>query len=163
MKIIFLDVDGVLNHHALYEARRKREPYPRSEAAEHAAWIDPACVARVQALCDRTGAAIVISSAWREIVGLPATVVALRHHGLTADVVGCTPPEGEVHRGRTEGRARWAEIRAWLDTHAMVDRFVVLDDAADSTPAEVYVRTDIAVGLTDADVERAVAILTRVA
>lgn len=157
--VVFLDVDGVLNHHDLYAARRKREAYPRTDDEEHAAWIDPACVRRVQALCDRTGAAIVVSSSWREIIGLDATVRALRHHGLTADVVGQTPTESEVGKLIVLAMSRWQEIRAWLDTHAMVDRFVVLDDAADSTPAEVYVKTDIAVGITDADTERAVAIL----
>lgn len=152
--VVFLDIDGVVNHHTLYAERQAR-----GDASDETTWIDPACVARVQAVCDRTGAAIVISSSWREIIGVPATVAALRHHGLMADVAGSTPTEREVHGPLAFGRTRWAEIRAWLDAHTEVTRFVVLDDAADSTPAEVYVHTDIAVGITDADVERAVAIL----
>lgn len=154
--VVFLDVDGVLNHHTLYAALKGAD-----RRHEHAAWMDPACVARVQSLCDRTGAAIVVSSSWREIIGLPATVEALRANGLTADVIGCTPTEHEVGRFVVLAMSRWQEIRAWLDAHAMVDRFVVLDDAADSTPAAVYVHTNITVGITDADVERAVAILSR--
>ena len=161
--IVFLDIDGVVNHHILYDARRHRAEGARTDAQEHAAWIDPACVARVQALCDRTGAAVVVSSSWREIVGLPATVAALRHHGFTTDVLGGTPTEAAVGARIVLALSRWQEIRAWLDEHPEVDRFVVLDDAADSTPAEVYVKTDIAVGIADADVERAVSILTRAA
>lgn len=153
--IVFLDVDGVLNHHTLYASLKGAD-----RRHEHAAWMDPACVARVQSICDRTGAAIVVSSSWREIIGLDATVAALRANGLTADVIGQTPTESAVGRFIVLAMSRWQEIRAWLDTHAMVDRYVVIDDAADSTPAEVYVRADIAHGLTDADVERAVAILT---
>ena len=150
--VVFLDVDGVVNHWALYAARENDPAYANGADTE---WVDPVCVARVQVICDRTGAAIVISSSWRLIVGLDRTTAALRAHGLTADVVGETPEH--AHRELRYRRA--AEIRAWLAEHALVDRWCVLDDEPVEIGDDHFVRTNVAVGLTDADVERAVAIL----
>ena len=144
--VVFLDVDGVVNHDAWSR--------PRGEEWE---LIDPACVARVERLCRATGAAVVISSAWREVVGLARTVAALRANGLTVDVVGETPV---ITRAFYAESPRGDEVRAWLSTRAMVDRWVVLDDNHVDVDPGRFVLTNPAVGLTDADVERAVAILS---
>lgn len=134
----------------------RRETWPTD-----ADLIDPVCVARLQRLCDRTGAAIVISSAWRVLVGRRRSIAALRHHGLTADVLGGTPIIEGLHHGHpvvtAAGRAQ--EIHAWLYVNAMTDRWVVLDDNHINVDPARFVRTDAEVGLTDADVDRAIAIL----
>lgn len=157
--IVFCDFDGVVRHGA----------WDRRRLAAKIAWptdadfIDPACVARLQRICDRTGAAIVISSAWRVLRGRTRSTAALRHHGLTADVLGGTPIiEGTYHGAAVmtaSGRAQ--EIHAWLYVNSMVDRWAVLDDNHVDVDPSRFVRTNYAVGLTDADVERAIAILTR--
>lgn len=155
--VCFTDFDGVLNHHEWHRQRlAAQNPWPTD-----ADLIDPACVARLQRLCDLTGAAVVISSAWRAIVGRRRSIAALRHHGFTADVIGGTPILEGVCRGgavmTAPGRAQ--EIHAWLYVNALVDRWVVLDDNhVDVDPAR-FVRTHADVGLTDALVDRAVAIL----
>lgn len=117
--ILFADFDGVLNHN---EWTRRRIAN-RNMNPTDADLIDPACVARLQRICDRTGAAIVISSAWRAIVGRGRSIAALRHRGLTADVLGGTPIiEGTYHGAAVmtaSGRAQ--EIHAWLYVNAMVD------------------------------------------
>lgn len=157
--ILFADFDGVLNH----EGWTRRRIASRNMNPTDADLIDPSCVARLQRICDRTGAAIVISSAWRALVGRTRSTAALRHHGLTADVLGGTPIiEGTYHGAAVmtaSGRAQ--EIHAWLYVNALIDRWAVLDDNhVDVDPAR-FVRTNPAIGITDADVERAIAILTR--
>ena len=157
--IVFLDFDGVLNHDEWTRKRRARqEPWPTD-----ADLIDPACVARLQRLVDNTGAAIVISSAWRAIVGRTRSAAALRQRGLIADVLGGTPIfDGTQHGSAvmtSDGRAQ--EIHAWLYGNALVTRWVVLDDNHVEVDRRRFVRTDPAVGLTDADVDRAIAILRR--
>ncbi len=163
MRVVFLDIDGVLNHQQLYDANLARgTPTPPD------GWIDRACVTRLNELCARTGANVVISSSWRTyasipgqpVGGLAGTVGVLRACGLTAEVIGATPDHTtEAQRAKQERAARWPEIRAWLDAHPEVERFVVIDDCEVTAPADRFVQTSLAVGLTDNDCERARAAL----
>ena len=88
----------------------------------------------------------------------------LRDAGLTAPVLGATPeanplPLEDDQRVR---KGRGYEIRAWLRRHPRVKRYVVLDDLKLlRVPWSRFVRTDLAVGLTDADCAKARAILAR--
>lgn len=165
--VVFLDVDGVLNHQRLYDARKASgQPWPLASD-----WIDRECVARVQRLCASANACLVISSSWRTYASIPGASVGHWHGvtevlwtcGLIADVVGATIDHRTPEMVAAYQHApRWPEIREWLDAHPGVDRWVVVDDCEmpGIDPAR-FVRTDIAMGLTDADVERAVAILQR--
>lgn len=156
--LLFLDVDGVLNHEALYATNAARLPVPTPPVG----WLDRACVARINALCERTGAQVVISSGWRRYLGVAGALTTLRAGGLTAKVLGATPvidvlPHDHPDAARLH---RWGEIRAWLDAHPEVTRWVVIDDVElAGVPAGRQVRTDIAVGITDADCDRAAAAL----
>lgn len=60
MKIIFLDIDGVLNNFQVCERQRKYIEDPMCE-------IDPVRVLMVKHLCEETGARIVISSSWQQL------------------------------------------------------------------------------------------------
>lgn len=156
IKVLFLDIDGVLNHDAQREAR-KRVPIEHRVEGD---WIDPVCVARVQAICDRTGAVIVLSSSWREMVGFDRTLKVLRAKGLTAEVIGQTPTSVPAGKWLVVALTRWQEIQAWLEAHPEVIQYAVLDDDAEGTPEDVYVYTKFSEGITDAHVERAVDLLT---
>lgn len=160
--VIFLDIDGVLNHTVLYAENALRGPTPP------VGWIDRACVARLDALCARTGAAVVISSGWRTYESIPgatqggwrgATEV-LRAAGLRAEVIGATPDSTRQVGGLSMADDRGLEILSWLCEHPEVERWVVLDDCDMGVDPGRFVRTSIAVGLTDADCERAVKILS---
>lgn len=153
--VIFLDVDGVLNHPGVYAECAKRPGQTRPVE-----WLDRTCIARVSALCERTGAVVVISSGWRRYLGAEGAAAVLREGGLTAPVLGATPeaPFAEIP-GAVEPM-RWGEIRQWLASRLDVTRWVVIDDLAlEGVPAERFVRTDGAVGITEADCERAAAAL----
>lgn len=156
--VVFADLDGVGNTEA-WRAERKRMAKRASPWLGDASWLDHALVARLDRICLATGAAVVISSQWRVSTGMPRTVAALRATGLTADIVGATPviqaPLGAFERTSMRG----AEIMAWLAVHALVEKWVVLDDNHVDVDPERFVRTQGDVGLTDALVDRAVAIL----
>jgi hypothetical protein len=153
------------NHQPLYD-----ENLARGTPTPPEGWIDRDCIARINSLCERTGARIVISSSWRTyetirgqpVGGLVGTVAVLRACGLTAEVIGATPDHATPEqRERHERADRWPEIHAWLREHSEVGAWVVLDDSElPGVPAAAFVRTDIAVGITDADVERAVSVLS---
>lgn len=129
MKVIFLDVDGVLTY----------EAYKNKETAN----IDLEKVALLKEICDRTGASIVISSSWR---GIPdyvpdcyyILVSILKVNGIR--VLGNIPHLNSSNQNcrlsftldeldlmeEEEGTA--AEVREWLEEHPEVSHFVILDD-----------------------------------
>lgn len=165
MKIIFLDMDGVLNHHDFL-----------FDVGKHAdsGWsymIDPEAVARLDRIVRATGAKVVLSSSWRysfaSAEGLANLEGMLRDKGFSGTIIDRTPLSSELHDDvlygmitpKTEYTRRNFEVAAWLRKY-QVDAFVILDDEGDwpSFPKE-FVKTSWATGLLDEHVEKAIAIL----
>ncbi len=166
MKVVFLDIDGVLNTDST--------PCPPYEEQRILIPVEAPCIARLNRLLGETGAKVVISSSWRKVVSYDQLIPALAAHGVVADVIGETPdlvndaPWLEAWRQREgapivyERIARGMEIAEWLRRNAQLNvaSFVILDDVADMwTLKDRLVLTDSLVGLDDPDVERAKCIL----
>lgn len=123
--VIFLDIDGVLACDRQFFTNRRRLHSRNPEAADLGVpyLFDPGCVARLNQLVERTGAAIVLTSDWRlrwDLAGM-ARVFAL--NGVSrapADATG-----EEYLPGLEECRA--AEIYGYVDEHALA-RWVAIDD-----------------------------------
>jgi len=145
MRVIFLDIDGVLNYPDCFDPGR--------------AWIDPGCIARLNLLVQRSKAVLAITSTWRGLVHSgKMTLDGLRwllgSHGLEATIEGITGPDAQTpDRGQ--------QILRWLQEHPRVEAFVILDDDTVTIDglAHHVVRIDDASGLTDEDIDRASAIL----
>ena len=115
MKVIFLDIDGVLN---CVETKEKCKAY---------VGIDDKMVSWLKRIVEATGAQIVLSSSWKhdwEPINKEAQNEfgfyvdrALKKHSLTA--IDKTYESNSEHRG--EG------IIQWVRTHE-VDSFIILDD-----------------------------------
>lgn len=158
MRVVFLDIDGVLCTWASMQLAR-RDPRP-SQARFCRSSVD-----NLNRITDRTGAVIVLSSAWR--CRCPSMSIALGSHialeGVTAPVIGQTPrlkdEGGRVYRGN--------EIQAWLDDTGFrepVESFVILDDDSDMVHLSdrlVHVVNGMGTGLLPRHVEEAVAVLER--
>ena len=152
MRVIFLDIDGVLN---------------RTTNATHIR-LDDDLVERLRGLVAETSAVLVLSTFWRHFQEY--ITYALHRHGIDAQaVVGRTPGTSHASAlsadsadaGNSVNRA--TEIRTWLAAHPDVTHFVILDDresASDAGLAPYFVRTDAALGLTQSDVGRCREILT---
>ena len=168
MKIVFLDIDGVLNHAATRHAvsPTDTEPLPIP--------IAPECMARLNRLIAETGAKIVISSSWRTFAGWQDLGPALVRHGLVAEVIGETPDlpnnatwlaNWEASKGAAfafDHLERGWEIAEWLAAHPEVTAFVILDDCSDMDVLKPWlVLTHPCDGLDDPDVERAKWLLER--
>jgi hypothetical protein len=152
-RVIFLDIDGVLNSRAWWRRRPSKEHRPHNE-------LDPEAVARVQRLVDETGASIVISSTWRLLYKRLVLQSLLSAKGLRTRISGVTPALRSGPRG--------LEIQRWLDTANLMPEahrpqsIVILDDDSDMEHlAPWHVKTHIDRGLTDWEVERAKEVLTR--
>ena len=157
-KIIFLDIDGVLNSERSFVggAYREREYHDhfKDGTVDDPYWlkitrctIDPiACdlVNRVLRECD---AYIVMSSTHRQhfpddgrkLENLQNYLAALGVDGHR--LIGWTP---------RLGTPRGIEIKYWLDKNPGWERFVIVDDDSDMLPEqmEYFVKTDNAIGVT---------------
>lgn len=149
MKVIFLDIDGVLNCELWQMASEDWEEDIKND-------VPPVSVAAVMCLNEiikRTGASVVISSTWRNLTTREKLVGKLESCGFKGAVIGQTPGRGG-HRG--------SEIRCWLIDHPEVTHFVILDDDSDMEPFFAhFVKTQYETGLLDTHVDQAVAILER--
>lgn len=130
MKIIFLDIDGVLNHHAFYERRHKEREqgikveYPYSE-------IDPLSVKNLNTLISETDAKVVISSTWRHS-GLDYCKDVLEFHGFKGDIIDITPCLRSEHCVRGNEILKWIKDNEHLvGKHYKFTEYVILDDDSD--------------------------------
>jgi len=127
---------------------------------EPTAW--PPCIKELNRITDKTGAKIVVSSAWRA-AGYEAVRDDLKRWGATAEVIDITPC-GFVH-SRTYGKdapLRGEEIQQWLDANPDVKSFVIFDDDNDMAHLRPYlVLTPMSTGITRELADRAIRILER--
>lgn len=145
MKVIFLDIDGVLN--------KNGRKMPEGTDA-----LDDDLVKLLRGLVKSSGAYWVLSSTWRLIFGASRTIAALQRHGW--------PEAKETFLGETphlRPETRGAEITAWLSRHPDVEEYVILDDMPEVIEGHSYerhvVRTIGTVGLTIRQCQKAYQLL----
>ena len=162
-KIIFLDIDGVLNVYC--EERDEFGCTFHKHFEDNLRWI-----------IEETGAKIVISSTWR-MSGLSEMQRMWKHRNLVGEVIDITPTEVDVvERGTCEFYDqvdRGFEIQQWINDNKVVC-YCIIDDDNDMLPSQKnnFVRTannrdhsdcvDIGYGLTRKCSERVVEILNKV-
>ena len=156
MKVIFLDIDGVLNSEDYYTAHM-------DDMMENP--VDRQCIERLRRIVAATGARIVLSSSWRggwsrepeQMDELCQRLVeTLAEYDLEIYDKTCVLKNGD----------RAKEIRLWIkNAPEKVESFVIIDDNDFQWKKyhlrKKWVETDFSNGgLLDAHVEKAVKILT---
>lgn len=157
MPLLFLDIDGVLNSAAFFDAksrnqwkkalalRKSHEDYDRF----HLEMIDSLAVVHLSEVYDQTKCNIVISSSWR--AGDHYSVIErwLIEQGFTGPkgtVIGSTPmysncPE-DCPGSKNEDSQRYCnrghQIQAWLDNHPTAQKFGIIDDGNDMAHLNKY-------------------------
>lgn len=151
MKILFLDVDGVLNS-LLFFRTRPRSDYLSDDR------LDLQAIERLNRITDETGAKIVVSSTWRLPYvwnnQLAMLIVALQKTGIKGEIIGMTPDHQTQY-------GRGGEIQDWMNNCGLqIDSFVILDDDSDMDHLTNHlVQTKFVDGLQDNHVEAAIKIL----
>lgn len=131
-RVLFLDVDGVLN--------------TRPGALD----VDKLNLLRHLVIV--SGASVVVSSSWRTVPEQYERLIdALA--GVEIMPIGCTPDltikKGELHLSKD----RWQEIEGWLQENLHVDQCVILDDLPSMGPLSAYhIKTFPEFGLTHLDI-----------
>lgn len=152
-KIIFADVDGVLN---TWTSQR------RLECCCEFSFVDTCKVLRLREIVERTGAQIVLSSSWRagdHPKALWLETEALRE--LRREFIRLRCPLWVDSTPILEKSPRQEEIYAWLLLHPEVDNFVILDDVGEELTfyKDHLVLTDPRVGLNKERMEQAIKML----
>jgi predicted transcriptional regulator len=170
MKILFLDIDGVLNSDSWYKTEKWKLLYKKYGVDQ--ADFDPKLVQKLNLIVQSTDCEIVISSAWRLTFSIEEIKNFLTNSGfLYRDKMFDKTPSlmykkyssnkiyNEINP-RIEGRG--SEIDAWLREHKEIESFVIVDDNSDMKPhMDKLVKTSIRHGLQDKDVEQIIKILEK--
>jgi len=147
MKIIFLDIDGVLNTWG-----HKNATYLKCNSH-----IEPELIRNLEKIIEKTNSHIVISSSWHWEAKELLKENGFKYIDLIIDV---TP---------REQRWRGEQIRQWLKNSSFIDNYVVIDDESfdicgeycNAIPKDKVVQTDYKKGLTIKKVMEVVNKLTK--
>ena len=175
MKVLFLDIDGVLNSENWFGYRLyciKNNMFnevinfvnTNDERIKYKlSMIDDRAIANLNRIIEETGCKVVLSSSWRSCVEAENTLTEylLKLKGFKYEFYDVTPRlwfnDFSIRRGE--------EIKFWLDKESEkheIESFVILDDDySDILPEQMnnFIHIDGQVGLTDRDVFTAIEIL----
>lgn len=144
-RVIFLDVDGVLNNGAW-----AMEMFKQGVRVYHDDILYEPSLAQLRRIVDETGAVIVVSSAWRQVPS------AYEHLKAWLEKFGM-----EVHdKTPYVGGVRGDDITAWFNRHPGEYSYVILDDDDDMDGhMEHLVQTEFDVGLTEEKADECIRLL----
>jgi hypothetical protein len=128
MKVMFLDIDGVLNSvdtAVAFHSLKTEIDYRINEQR-----LDPVSIGLLKALCDKTDAKIVISSTWRMGRTLQDFINIFASYGWKDFPVIDKTPIG-YHLFEIGSRTRGHEIQHWLSEHPEVTKYLIIDDDSD--------------------------------
>jgi HAD domain in Swiss Army Knife RNA repair proteins len=157
MRIVFLDMDGVVNSARHFEVDSKTayrkakgtakvKPIYGSSQRNFINMIFPDTVDLLNEIYEKTECKFVLSSSWRQAWSVEKVQEMLEYHGFIGKLIDRTPDNignevrerlGDVEHANHRGH----EIQAWLDAdenkewgaipHVPVKSFVILDDGSD--------------------------------
>ena len=162
MKIIFLDIDGVMNS----ELWNKDNEMKISKGK----FIDSEKVRLLSRIINATKAKIVLHSGWRfwfndNIMPLRKEaeylVEVLKSYNL--NIYDKTPDltTVEIRKSKKFSLVKAQEILLWLDQHDNIEKYVILDDLdLNNNGIEMFqIKTDGVIGLTKENVEEVIRML----
>lgn len=141
MKVLFLDIDGVLNC--------------ATSNWQHRGFIgiDPYMVAILNRVLEKTGAQVVLSSTWR--LGEQSREEVRQQ---VVDFIDVTPSlRRPSDKGFHDYPERGLEVKDWLDRHPEVTCYAILDDDSDFLPDQPLFKTTWEEGLTQEIADKIVA------
>lgn len=133
MKVLFLDIDGVLNSERSAWAFGG---FPHGFDPANMAKFDHVAIALIRKVCEETECSVVLSSTWRLLHSVHECA-----NGLGLPIFDKTPGGGG-NRGK--------QIQEWLDEHPEVTEYAIVDDDSDMLDSQRgrFVRTNVKEGLS---------------
>ena len=142
MKIIFLDVDGVI-----------------TTPPKWLISIDK--IRLLKRIVDETGAKIVLSSSWR--CDTVSETISRLQRGIDIENEYMTWLTNSIYDVTPIKNTRGEEIKDWLDSHDNIENYVIIDDDSDMLDEQLFhfVQTNFEDGITDTIAVRAIKVLNR--
>jgi hypothetical protein len=141
-KVLFLDIDGVLNSSVWINGLM-----PDFDGV----MISPDLVSNLNKVIAATGCDIVISSDWRRGIHFMDLQDILHKTGINGNIIGTTPISGGITNNLEDDRVD--EINTWLKRDP-ADSWVAVDDmdlTIGGIDPDNFVRTNFVLGLTSDD------------
>lgn len=138
MKILFLDIDGVVNsENTFFRTKGERDSL---------FVIDPYMALLVARIVEATGVQIVLSSSWRHH---PDGIAVVEKR--VWKILDKTPTMPRPTGTGVEYGERGREIKEWLSRHPEVEQYAILDDDSDMLPEQLpnFFKTSWKTGITD--------------
>lgn len=162
MKVIFFDIDGVLNCST-------SKSFCHDDTCGIITGIDSDKVKRLARIAEQTGAKIVLSSDWKVgwekyyITNKPSHAKYLDNHLLKKGGLIIFDKTPNTNKGSW---FRGEEILAYLRSHKDVENYVILDDTFfedfdNKNIIDHLIITDYKYGLTDENVKQAIEVLNK--
>ena len=164
-KVIFLDIDGVLNTNRWYTQMETNTPQDKYGYA-----FDPKAVTNLKRIVAETGADIVISSSWK-CMGLSQMEDMWEDRNLPGKIIGITPnsiSDEMLLNADIDSielfHIRGEEIKEWLTKYGkQVSNYAIIDDMDNMLPEQQshFVKTNPEVGITAEDADKIITILKK--
>jgi len=166
-RIIFLDIDGVLNpvHYMAALGRMWKESSGEIKSQDdYGHLFFPHNCEALKKIINETGAKLVISSTWR-LAGIDVMKNLWSERDLAGEIIGVTPTETAVVKsGGAEFYdqvCRGMEIAHWIKVNDFKGSYVIIDDTHDMLSEQLpyFIDTKGNIGLTFKDADRAIDVL----
>ncbi len=155
-RLIFLDMDGVLNSGRWMQS----DGYPMRSPLYTVGHVDPAAIAALSRIIELTDASIVVSSSAWNAEQVWSVLKARGRVDLSLRIIGETATSwtGHDHHMR-----RGLNIQKWINGNPEISkRFVIIDDSSDMGHLRPWwVQTTWNEGLTETEADECVRRLTR--
>lgn len=154
MKIIFLDVDGVLN----FDGCQARTPNGFVGVAD-------ALVKKLKRIVDGSNAILVLSSSWRKAMSAPEGKYLTRKLNKQGLHISSMVDVSISDYDRCKGILSWIEnntAEGELEAWCILDDVMFIDYLENEDVRKHVVNTSESLGLTDSDVDRALRVLNNI-
>ena len=152
MKILFLDIDGVLNSTDNMAAMSELWRINKDDKSEdnYGRLGGERCVRWLKFIIAKTDCKIVLSSTWRRS-GFSVIQTMWQMRELPGEVIDITPTSVSqetinLYATNSNEADRGYEIQEWIDIHKP-DKYCIVDDDSDMLPHQNFVQTNSKIGL----------------
>ncbi|WP_160687672.1 HAD domain-containing protein [Clostridium sp. C2-6-12] len=162
MKVIFLDIDGVINSNFWMESHQKE--------ISDGTLIDKEKIELLAKIVHKTGAALVMHSGWRFWFNNDMQPIRKEAQNLIdllldsgLSIYAMTPDltTEEIRKSKMFSKVKASEIFLWLKQNPNIDKWIVLDDIDlhNDELAIRQIRTNPEIGITEKDADKAIEML----